>query len=170
MYRLFIILILLLPLSASARIGIYLIPEVETDKKSLTLSDIAGIDGGQVLKSGSIIIPQSMYKDLIIDRKELNDYLAAELNETFAIFGNGVKLHFKEAENVFCAEVKEEKPVLIKKGETVELLIRNKGISIEMTGRAMQSGTVDDEVNVRLKNGRTFRGKPLGAGKVAVSL
>lgn len=170
MRKLVLIIILLLPLSALARLNVYLIPEVETDKKSLTLSDIAGIEGRPVLKAGSIVIPETMYKDLFVDRKELNDYLAREISGSFAIYGNGVKLHFKEAEKSLIAEEMEEKPVVVKKGDAVELLIRNKGISIVMTGKAMQNGTVDDEINVRLKNGRTLKGKPLCAGKVAVFL
>ena len=170
MNRIFAILLLLVPVSVSARTGIYLIPEVETDKTGIVLSDIAGIDGEQLVSTGAIAIPQSMYKDMIIDRKELNDYLAEVLKVNYTVFGNGVKLTFKKAVNDVIKEVKEEKTVLVKKGENVELLVRNRGISIEIRGRAMQSGTEEDEIDVRLKNGKVFRGKPFAAGKVAVRL
>ena len=170
MNRIIASLLLLIPLSVSARTGIYLIPEVETDKTGIILSDIAGIDGDQIVSTGAVPIPQSMYKDMIIDRKELNDYLTEVLKVNYTVFGNGVKLTFKKASSDIIKEEEEEKVVLVKKGENVELLVRNRGISIEVRGRAMQSGTVDDEIDVRLKNGKVFRGKPFAAGKVAVCL
>lgn len=170
MYRIGALLLLLIPLSVSARINIYLIPEVETDKKEIVLSDIAGIDGDEITAAGKISIPHNMYKDMLIDRSELNGYLASELKGNYAIFGNGVRLNFKKDEIATAQETKEEKPVLIKKGDNVDLVIRNKGISIELRGRAMQGGTEDDEIDVRLKNGKIFKGRPFESGKVAVNL
>ncbi len=169
MYR-FAILILLIPMSVSARVNIYLIPEIETDKKEIVLSDIAGIDGEEITAAGKISIPHTLYKDMLIDRRELNEYLASELKGSYAIFGNGVRVSFKKNESESAQEIQEEKPVLIKKGENVDLVIKNKGISIELRGRAMQGGTEDDEIDVRLKNGKIFKGKPFASGKVAVNL
>jgi len=170
MYKKLLIFFLLFPLSASARINIYLIPEVETDKKNITLSDIAGIDGDQNKYAEMIEIPRFLYKDFIIDRKELNDYLSSCLNQSFAIFGNGAKIRFAVNDEPAPPVTKEVKPVLIKKGESVELLIRNKCISIVLKGRSLQSGDIDDEISVRINNGRVLKGRPLSAGKVEISL
>lgn len=170
MRRLLFIFFLFFPLAVVARVTIYIIPEVEIVKKNLTLSDIARIDGDPVCKTGSIIIPQTMYSDFVIDRKELNDFLASELSEVFSVYGNGVKVTFKEEDKYLFTASKEETKFLVKKGETVELIVRNKGISIELTGKSMQNGTKDDEINIRLKNGKILKGKPLEAGKVAVYL
>jgi len=170
MYRALLTLFLLIPLSVSARISIYLIPEVELDNKEVILSDIAGIEGDQVKKIGENPIPQLLYKDGIIDRQELNNYLTSVAGQSCTIFGNGVKIRFKETEQPFIAAVKEEKSVVIRKGELVDLVVRNKGIVIEMSGKSLQDGTEDDEISVRLKNGKVLKGKPLGAGKVAVCL
>lgn len=170
MFRVFLLLLLLLPLSASARVNIYLFPEVETDKNNLTLSDIAGIEGDQAEQISAISIPKVLYKDFIVDRKELNDFLAVSLNQAFAIFGNGARLTFKKNETTVSEVIKEEKPVIVKKGEYVDLVIKNKGISIEMTGKSLQNGTVDDEINIRLRNGRILKGKPFSTGRVVVNL
>lgn len=170
MIRILFIFFLLVPLSVFARVNIYLIPEVETDKKNLTLSDIASIDDDRIMQAGKIIIPQLLYKDCLIDRKELNEHLATISNQSFTIFGNGVKIRFKETEKPLLIETKEEKPVIVKKGEIVELVIRNKKISIEMSGKSLDNGTEEDEISVRLKNGKVLKGKPLGSGKVAVIL
>ncbi|GEM_PF-776117 len=170
MHKVFLLLMLLLPLSASARVSIYLIPEVETYNRSLTLADIAGLEGDLDEQAGLLAIPPSLYKDLIVDRSELNDYLSMSLNRTFTIFGNGVKLSFKSNIPDESLVIKDEKPVIVKKGENVDLVIRKKGISIEMSGKSLQNGTEDDEISVRLKNGKILKGKPLGAGRVAVHL
>ena len=170
MRRLLFIFFLFFPLAVVARVTIYIIPEVEIVKKNLTLSDIARIDGDPVCKTGSIIIPQAMYRDFVIDRKELNDFLASELSEVFSVYGNGVKVTFKEEDKYLFTASKEVTRFLVKKGETVELIVRNKGISIELTGKSMQNGAKDDEINIRLKNGKILKGKPLEAGKVAVYL
>jgi len=170
MNRILCVFFLLVPLSVSARVNIYLIPEVETDKKNLILSDIASIDDDRITQAGKIIIPQLLYKDCLIDRKELNEHLASIINQSFTIFGNGVKISFKEEENSSLIDTKEEKPVIIKKGDLVELVVRNKKISIEMSGKSLDNGTEDDEISVRLKNGKILKGKPMGSGKVAVIL
>ncbi len=171
MFRFFLSLILMLPLSASARVCIYLIPEVEAYNRSLTLSDIASIEGDPAGQAGVLKIPQSLYKDFIVDRSELNDYLSMSLNQTFTIFGNGAKLSFKSnIPDESPVVIKDDKPFIVKKGENVDLVIRKKGISIEMSGKSLQNGTEDDEISVRLKNGKILKGKPLGAGRVAVHL
>lgn len=170
MFRVFLLLLLLLPLSVSARVNIYLFPEVETDKNNLVLSDIAGIEGDQTEQVSAITIPKLLYKDFIVDRKELNDFLAVSLNQAFAIFGNGARLTFKKKETPVPEVLKEEKPVIVKKGDYVDLIIKKKGISIEMTGKSLQNGTADDEISIRLRNGKILKGKPFSAGRVVVVL
>ncbi len=170
MYRLFLILFLLLPLSAMARAKIYLIPEVELSKGEVMLSDIARIEDGSTAKTTSLLIPDSLYNDLIIDHKELNNYLARKIQGSFTIFGSGVKLNFKEPEVVPQIIVKEEKMPVIKKGEIVKLIIRKGKISIEMAGKALKDCSENEEINIRLNNGKVFRGKAFGEKLVTVSL
>jgi hypothetical protein len=161
---------MLIPLMASARVSIYLIPEVVIENKTIIISDVAIIEGDHDKKIGDMFIPQLLYKDCIIDRQELNIFLASASGQAYTIFGNGVKVRFKEIEQQYFSAMKEEKSVIIKKGELVELVVRKKGIVIEMSGRSLQNGTEDDEISVRLNNGKVLKGKPLGAGKVAVCL
>jgi len=169
MLRVFLLLILIFPVTLSARVSIYLIPEVQTYNSSLTLSDIAGIEGEHAEQAGSLAIPQSLYKDFIVDRRELNDFLALSLMQSFAVFGNGVKITFNNKPDDSLS-IKTEKPVLVKKGDYVKLVVRSKGITIEMTGKSLDNGTADDEISVRLKNGKVLKGKPVCEGRVAVLL
>ncbi|HOP63076.1 MAG TPA: flagella basal body P-ring formation protein FlgA [Spirochaetota bacterium] len=170
MIKLLSILILLIPLSASARVRIYLIPEIECGKQIIVLSDIAKIEGDYVLKAGSLVIPAKLYKDSIVDRRELNNYLSENLTGSYSIFGSGVKLSFRKTEDVIVCEEEPEKTDLVKKGQMVELMIKKGNISIEMSGKALSNGTEDDEIDIRLKNGRVLRGRPCGEGRVIVIL
>ena len=60
--------------------------------------------------------------------------------------------------------------MVVKKGDYVKLVVRSKGITIEMTGKSLDNGSADDEISVRLKNGKVLRGKPVSEGRVAVLL
>jgi len=170
MSRLLTILFLIIPLSVSARVRIYLIPEVERGEQEVCLADIAKIEGDSVLKAGLLVIPAKLYKDSIVDRSELNKYLSSNLSGSYTIFGSGVKLFLRKPEDVQPREELSVKTDLIKKGQKVELLIKKGSIRIEMSGKALNNGTEDDIIDIRLKNGTMLRGKPCGEGKVTVYL
>jgi len=162
-----VLLIIVIPLTAIGQMRIYLLPEVELNKNDVKLGDIAKIEGEDSGKSGDLLLPKDIYQDSLIDRKEINDFLSGKISESFFIFGNGVKLVFSLPDEI---TIDQEKVAVIKKGQSVDLIVRKGPIIIEMTGRALKDGYENEDVEVRLKSGRIIKGKALSEGKVSAIL
>ena len=145
---------------------IYLISEAEINKENLILSDICKMEGDSVdLISGLVISPE-LYKDSIVDNKELHDFLSSRIDKNLFIFGSGVKIKKISINN----EVVSEKSVLVEKGDMVELAISRNGITIEMKGKALNKGSEKDEINFRLSTGKVVKGKIISVKKADIVL
>ena len=162
-----IFLMVLIPLSALGEVRIYLLPEVELSGNEVRLGDIAKIEGAEPGKIRELMLPESIYRDTLVDRKEINDFLSGRIPESFFIFGNGVKTHFLLPEKTV---IEDEKILLVKKGQSVNLTVRKGPIIIEISGKALGDGYENDDVEIRIKNGRIIKGRALSEGKVAATL
>jgi len=133
---------------------IYLMSEAEIDKENLTLSDICKMDGDDINLIANIIISPELYRDNIVDNKELLDLLSVNKDIKFSIFGSGVKV-----KKIIRKEIEIVKPVLIKKNDMVKLSIKNNSITIEMKGKALNSGSEMDEIEFKLSTGKVIKGR-----------
>jgi len=162
-----IILAISVPMAAMGQIKIYLLPEVTLSKNVVTLGDIAKIDGLEPSKSSELILLKDMYKDSMVDRQEINDFLSEKLSENYSVFGNGVKIEFNLPEKKI---IEPDKVLLIKKGQSVDLVVRKGPIVIELTGKALKNGYENEDVEIRVKNGRVVKGKAVREGRVSAEL
>ena len=134
---------------------IYLISEARINKDDLNVSDICKMEGDNIDKISNLVISPEIYGDSIVDNKELSDFLTSNTGDQIFIFGSGVKIKKNIIKNVPVV-----KPVaLVEKGQMVELSIKKNGITIEMKGKALNSGCENEEINFRLSTGKTIKGK-----------
>lgn len=165
---LFLILLFLLSfqINGFSYTRIYLMSEVELNKENVMLSDICKMEGDNINSISNIIISPELYSDSIVDNKELYDLLSNSVSEKLFIFGSGVKIKI----NLVQKEVKLEKPVLIVKGEEVELSLKKNGITIDMKGKALSNGFEKDEIDFRLTTGKVIKGRVISLKKADIIL
>ncbi len=149
---LFFLLFLQMDLLSYTRI--YLMSEAETDKENLTLSDICKMDGDDINLISNIIISPELYRDNIVDSKELLELLSVKTEIKVQIFGSGVTV-----KKIIKKEIEIVKPVIIHKNDLVRLLIKNNSITIEIKGKALNSGSEMDEIEFKLSTGKVIKGR-----------
>jgi len=167
MRGLFFTACILLPLCAVAQLKLYLLPEVTLEKRAVLVSDILKVDGNSNNAIATIVIPEELYRDGIIDSSELRNMLSGLLSESFVIFGNGTRVLFKNTETIE-PKSREFSPVF-KKGDNVIIVVRKGDITIEMKGKALRDGFENEDAEVRVKSGKLIKGK-ISDGKVIVNL
>jgi len=145
---------------------IYLMSEVEINKENLVLSDICKMEGDNIDKISNLIIPSGFYDDTIVDNKELYDFLSNNIKEQLFIFGSGVKIK----KNIIPIESNLTKSILVEKGDMTELSIKKNGITIEIKGKALNSGCEQEEINFKLTTGKIVKGKITSLKKADVIL
>lgn len=161
---LFFLLFLQLNLLGYTRI--YLISEVQMDKENLILSDICKMEGDDISLLSNIMISPELYKDSIVDNKELLDFLNGNTDKKIYIFGSGVKVKKIDVNK----EIEIVKPVLVRKNDQVNLSIKNNNIIIEIKGKALNSGSEMDEIDFKLSTGKVVKGKIVSEKKAEIIL
>ncbi|PKL18876.1 MAG: hypothetical protein CVV49_03740 [Spirochaetae bacterium HGW-Spirochaetae-5] len=161
---LFFILFLQLNLLGYNRI--YLISEIQTDKENIILSDICKMEGDDINLLSNIVISPELYKDSIVDNKELLTFLNSSTDKKMSIFGSGVKVKKIEAKK----EMEIVKPLLVRKNDLVNLSIKNNSIIIEMKGKALNSGSEMDEIDFKLSTGKVVKGRITSEKKAEIIL
>ncbi len=129
--------------------------EVEISKENLIISDICKMEGDNIDSIANLIISPDLYRDSIVDNKELYDFISLTISDKLYIFGSGVKIK----KTIIKKESELVKPVMIEKGDTIELTILKNGITIEMKGKALNSGCEKEEIDFRLSTGKVVKGK-----------
>jgi hypothetical protein len=147
--------LLFLQLNVSGYTRIYLISEVQIDREDLILSDICKMEGADINLLSNIVISPELYKDNIVDNKELLDFLSVNIDKKIYVFGSGVKVKKIEAKK----ENEIVKPVLVRKNDQVHLSIKNNSIIIEMKGKALNSGSEMDVIDFKLSTGKVVKGR-----------
>lgn len=170
-YSIFALLaVILLQISGFSAVRVYLISETEISRENLLVSDICKLEADRPEKIQGLVIPESLYSDSIVDREELFTLLSNSTEESVSIFGSGVRVTKKIIIPEQKSEIVAEKPVLVKKGELVELSYRKNGITIELKGKALNKGCADDEIDFRLSTGKVVKGKIVSVRKADLSI
>ncbi len=172
MMRLFKIITLLAVILNISQYGysaanVYLLSEVEINRINLLVSDICKIEADRRDNLLGLVIPESLYSDGVVDREELHSFLNGRIDGTVSIYGSGVRVTKKIIPAVV---VTPEKPLLVKKGETVELTGKKNGITVEIKGKALEKGSVDDEIEFRLSTGKVVKGRVTSIRKAELNL
>jgi len=153
-------------INASAYTRIYLLSDIDMKNENLLISDICKMEGDNIDLISGLIISPDLYEDGIIENRELFNFLQPKLNGQMFIFGNGINIR----KSLFKNQSVKNKIFFVKKGQIIGLLLRKNGIVIEMKGKALGSGTENDEINIRLSTGKIVKGKITGDKRADISI
>lgn len=172
------LLILLSSTSAFAEVKIFLSHryEYKEDISEITLGEIARIDCDEkdYTRINSIPIGRELYNDGYVDKSELFAYLKENTQDILIIYGSAVKITCKTKEPLIDEKTEKEK-IIVQKGDIVKLKLNNKGISVEVDGKALDEGGEGDVINLELKmlHNRTVkrvRGRIINRNLIEASL
>mgnify|MGYP001171289588 CR=1 FL=1 len=149
----------------SAAIKVYMLPQADNNGEEVHVGDICKIEGTGCNDLPILVLPPSLYSDRIIDRSELADFLSRYYSGNISVFGNGTTVQVLKA----AESDKELTPVFsVKRGDRVTVLFEKGPITISMSGNSLGSGGIEDEIDVRLKNGKKVRCVITGDKRVRV--
>jgi hypothetical protein len=151
-----------------AEINVFLFPMIEK-RDSLTMRDIARIDCPSTMQERlyGIRIYEGLYRDGFIDRREIYSLMEGYAND-IVIYGNAVKVG-KESSYGHIARSPESK-YSVKSGSDVNVIIRKKGIRVEIRGTALEDGERGDEIMIMIRDSRKLKGRIAGRKMVEVIL
>ena len=151
----FILSMVLCTSMASAEVRIYLYSSADISGDSLTVGDVASVEGpaGECGEIRKITLDDRLMSDCYIDRGELSRLLKEHERKGFLIFGSAVKVIIPENQDKLP---KETIPV-IRNGESVKVRIIRKNMIIELTGRALRDARAGERVTVKCRS-RQFTG------------
>ena len=153
-------------IDASAYTRIYLLSDIDLNGENLLISDICKIEGDNIELISGFVISPDLYKDGIIENRELYNFLQQKLKGQMIIFGNAINIRKISPETQPIKEV----IYLVKKGQTIGLLLKKNGIIIEMKGKALGSGTENEEIDIRLSTGKVVKGRITGDKRADISI
>lgn len=132
-------------------IKLFLQSKVITNNDSLMLKDVAVIEGNNfdIEKIKNIQIDKAIYSDGYIDKKEILSLLKNVTKDNINILGNAIRIisndqHKNNSENDTPESV-------IKKGDSVNIVIKKNGILVILRGTAVNEGKIDEEIFVKLE-------------------
>jgi len=150
-----------------ADIKIFLFHRIESTEDNIALRNVAHVFGNSVSldEIRGITISEELYSDGYIDRRELGELLRKKTNDSVYIIGNAVRIVRTDLDLELRAEDTCAGGVLVRKGEVVNLIVRKKGISIRLIGKAMEDRREGEEINVKMRSSRG-RGSKIVKGRV----
>ncbi len=146
--------------SLSADVVLYLYPGVVARKAGIALNSIALIDARGVEKERAmeITIPEDLYRDGYIDRRELYGYLNRHLSVSLQIFGSAVRV-------THLRNIQKEPVKRIARGAAVTVIFSAGSIYIEARGKALRGGMPGEVIPVKV-NEKIFKAVVLDNNRV----
>ena len=143
-------------------------------ENTIALRDIAYIESNyaDMEKLSNLKISAEIYKEGYINKKDIVEIIKANIHDdNILIYGNAVRVLSGQDE----AQAQNHDDFLVKKGDTVELVLIRKGVSVIVRGSVLDEGRLNDEVIVKIdgKNGaahKLIKGKVKARDRVEVSL
>jgi hypothetical protein len=157
----------------SAEIRLFLQPKVTVEGNNLLLSDIASIEGNNsdIEQIKNINIEREIFSDGYIDKKEITFLLKKYTEDNFIIYGNAV--HVLTNLQIDKTPL-EQNDLILKKGDRVEIILNNKGVSLILKGIVVNEGRFNEEITVRIENKLTLtkllKAKVIGKDLVEVNI
>ena len=170
MKRLLLLILLCgsIPADLFAEVSVFLMPVIE-HRDELTLGDIARIDCPSPLRERlyGIRVHENLYRDGFIDRREIY-FLTRVYTDDVVIYGNAVKVRTDSSENRTANT--NERGYSVESGSDVSVIIKKKGITVEIRGTALEDGERGDEIVVMIMGAKKLRGRIAGRKRVEVIL
>jgi hypothetical protein len=137
------------------------------------LSDIALVESNNsdIEKIRNINIEHEIFSDGYIDKKEILSIIKKYTEDNTIIYGNAVRVITKIQSAKTLAD---KNNVLLKKGNKVEIIVNNKGISLILKGIAVDEGRFNEEITVKVQNKfaltKLLKAKVIGKDLVEVNI
>jgi hypothetical protein len=166
-------IILLCFAAESAEIRLFLQPKVMTEGNNLLLSDIASIEGNcsNIEQIKNISIEREIFSDGYIDKKEITSLLKKYNEDNFIVYGNAVHVITNLQTDITSSE---QNDLILKKGDRVEIILNNKGVSLILKGIVVNEGRINEEITVRIENKlaltKVLKAKVIGKDLVEVNI
>ncbi len=145
----FALLILPPQLFAGESISMYLYSRVSCSGTA-RISDICRLDGpgDWTAEIAALELPEKLYEDGLVDSSEIVSLLKdSGFDRHVDIYGSSVRFESTTPHN--RAGDKDPQIVLVDRDHTVRIVYRRNGISVELKGKALNSGKAGDEIEVR---------------------
>ena len=158
--------------NAFAAVGIYLVSRAELGE-SPSLGDVASVDAAPGVRRAllSLPLPEKVLEDGYVDRREVEELVAAAAGDIVLVYGNAVRVsRTVKEEAVGVDEKAADEERLVTAGEPVGVRVKKNGIVIELSGSALQNGAAGDEVAVKLKGNHTLKGRVVRKNLVELAL
>ncbi len=155
-----------------AEVNIYLISRFESEGE-VRLCDVARIEAAaaDAARIGALPVMPALYADGFLDRKELEAMVKDSSAESIFIYGGAVKILAKKGPAATGdEELSPAGELPVKAGDAVGVLIRGRGITVKLTGSAVEDGRMGDSVRVRIKGNRMLKGRVAENKMVEISL
>ncbi len=140
---------------------IFLYSQHRMKEENLYLKDLASFDNKTLME---IEIPSAVYEDGFVDKKEIMDIVKSATDEAFFIYGSAVRILPDTEVN----DVRDQ--FYVHRGDTVDIVIKRKSISIEMIGKVLINARIGQKVNVEVDNKKILNGILLKGKVVEVIL
>jgi hypothetical protein len=166
-----ILIILAVSAVAYADVNIFLLPKVDATDDNITLGDLAKIECDESCAAalGAIAIDRSLYKDGLVDRREIIELIRGKVDGPFTVYGNAVRIMKKDPLKKETAPDSKLKNSVIS-GDPVDIIVRKNGIVLQLSGTALQDGKAGEMVKVMIRGNRRVRGRIAEKSLVEVSL
>lgn len=145
-------------LYADSSIKVFLQPQASYNGDNLTVGDIASLEGDTDLVStaSSLIIPVELCRDRYLEESELIRLLKTNGITAPVVYGSAVRLVVAGNNSYNKNSAKTEYLII---GSPVKVIMRNKGIVIELEGQVLEQARVGERVSVRISDKRVMQGK-----------
>ena len=149
----------------AAEVSVFLIPIVDHHDE-LTLRDIARLECPAAVQDELYAIPigSELYRDGYIDRKEVYTLLRKHSAGRVTVYGNAIRV----LADSDIAPVP-EKHNRIQSGSVLHVVVKKRGVSVEITGTALEEGKRGDEIRFKIGN-RRLKGRVADKKRVEVTL
>lgn len=144
---------------AYAELKVFLYPRCASGDTSVLLSEIAWVEGDSEIspKARRVSFDRSMFIDGFLDAREVRNELNSQGYSDVVIVGNAVRIVKPDTAAI---ELERLAVHAVKRGDSVKVFIRIKGIYAELRGKAAADALVGDElfVDVETLKKRTVKG------------
>ena len=157
--RFFIILITIMLFcgaAESAELKLFLLPKITAGEKALTLGDIALVESDSLDAEGikNLEIDSMMLSDGYVDKKEILTLIKNYTVKRAVIYGSAVHVinYTQDGENWSP----EKNDFILNKGDRVQVIVNNGGVSLILKGTAVNEAKFNDIVDVKVEGSRSF--------------
>ena len=142
-------------------LSIYLNPRINYSGK-IKVKSLGLIEGSSITKELlETYVPESLYKDGFIDQSEIRFFLKKLSGVVPVVYGTATRI----IENKKTEDIAIERKIIVKKNDSIVLVMRRGRIKIEFTGKAMKSSYKNQIIPVKIRNNKIIKVKIISSSR-----